>query len=361
MTGEGVKVRLSIIIPAYNAEIYIERCLQSIIKDFQEKDCEVILINDGSTDHTEEIARRFSEKYRAITYYNQENAGVSEARNHGLRRALGEYILFVDADDILLDGGLKTILASLTSDSDIIVFNYMEIDEQGRVKSKINIAKDAICLEQLNLLFLSGHYLNACWAKAFKKSIIESEKLQFNKTLKIGEDLAFVADYMEKVTSYLAVKEYVYGYRQTNIGVMNASRARLTEARLHDIEMEIIRKRQFLENASLPKEAYDKFYDKYAEYLSASIHLMLKERRTLQVEHKECNALLKREAVLEVLANAKKNRTISGRRRVLMVILENKLLRQIYLCLKHVTYKNSSCSKLFTQKRRFYGGVEERS
>lgn len=339
--GEGVEMLLSIIIPAYNAETYLEKCILSIVKDTQDKDYEVIIINDGSTDKTEKIAKNISSKYEVISYHFQENAGVSEARNHGMRHALGKYILFMDADDVLTKKGLKTILDSLDADSDIIVYNYIEMDEQGKLLNKINIAKEVISFEQLNLLFLTGHYLNPCWAKAFKRSIIEEERLQFNKRMKIGEDLVFVADYLEKAKSYLVVKEYIYGYRQTSIGVMNSSRARFTESRINDMEMEIIRKRQFIANASLPETAYDKFYYKYAEYISASINIMLKEKRAFQVELDELNAYLSRGAVLDVITNAKKNKTIGLKRRILMLVLESKVLRQIYSYFKHVTCKRS--------------------
>ena len=93
-------IYFSIIIPAYNAEKYIELCLDSISKQ-SFNDYELIIINDGSTDHTFNICNRFALNKKQIHLINKENAGVSVARNVGLQQAEGEYVLFVDADDIL--------------------------------------------------------------------------------------------------------------------------------------------------------------------------------------------------------------------------------------------------------------------
>ena len=91
---------ISVIVPAYNVEKYIEECLLSLVNQTY-KDIEIIIINDGSTDKTKEIIIEYQEKYKNITGYNQKNNGVSVARNLGLKIAKGEYVIFVDPDDYL--------------------------------------------------------------------------------------------------------------------------------------------------------------------------------------------------------------------------------------------------------------------
>ena len=91
---------VSVIIPVYNVEKYIDECLKSVVSQTY-KNIEVIIINDGSTDKSEEIIRSYLDKYENITYIYQQNKGVSEARNLGLKNATGDYVLFVDSDDYI--------------------------------------------------------------------------------------------------------------------------------------------------------------------------------------------------------------------------------------------------------------------
>jgi len=94
------EIKMSIIVPAYNAEKYLERCLDSLVnQDLSTKEYEVIVINDGSTDRTGAILHEYSNRYSYFHCITVENSGVSEARNYGCRKAKGKYFLFVDADD----------------------------------------------------------------------------------------------------------------------------------------------------------------------------------------------------------------------------------------------------------------------
>ena len=100
---------LSIIIPVYNCEEYIERCLNSLIPQITD-DCEIIIVNDGSTDKTGDIIERFAAENKCIVYLNRQNGGVSFARNEGLAAAQGKYIMFCDADDWYEDGSVPYLI-----------------------------------------------------------------------------------------------------------------------------------------------------------------------------------------------------------------------------------------------------------
>lgn len=100
--------RISIIIPAYNASRTIERCLGSIMP--QSKDCEVIVIDDGSSDNTYELCSNVSDNYSNFSILKQNRGGVSAARNLGIEKASGEYIMFVDADDVVEKDSLPQII-----------------------------------------------------------------------------------------------------------------------------------------------------------------------------------------------------------------------------------------------------------
>lgn len=126
----GSIIKLSIIIPVYNVEKYIDECLMSIVEQNVEN-IEVILINDGSTDNSGIICEEYCKKYRYITLYNQENQGLSMARNQGMSLASGKYILFLDSDDYLVKDTLKALVDFLAeSEEDVIVGKYDRYNEQ---------------------------------------------------------------------------------------------------------------------------------------------------------------------------------------------------------------------------------------
>ncbi|HJS00822.1 MAG TPA: glycosyltransferase, partial [Flavobacterium sp.] len=93
---------LSIIVPVYNVENYLRRCLNSLLdQDLCLDDYEIIIVNDGSTDSSLRIAQEYGNKFSSIKIISQENQGLSEARNVGIRNALGQYIYFIDSDDFI--------------------------------------------------------------------------------------------------------------------------------------------------------------------------------------------------------------------------------------------------------------------
>ena len=122
------KVRYSILIPAYQAASTIERCLDSILK--QQGDYEVIVINDGSTDNLDEVLAKYKNKIRL---YKQKNKGLAETRNELIKKARGEYILFVDSDDYVKDDYIKVLNCNLAKykNVDIISFGLELVDEHG--------------------------------------------------------------------------------------------------------------------------------------------------------------------------------------------------------------------------------------
>ena len=109
-------IRLSFIIPAYNCQKYISECILSLLKqDLKSEEYEIIIINDGSTDNTFEILKKFQEKYKNIKVYNQKNHGRSHARNQGVTKATGEYIWFIDNDDYITTNCIKSLIHAAQS------------------------------------------------------------------------------------------------------------------------------------------------------------------------------------------------------------------------------------------------------
>lgn len=200
------KPLISIIVPIYNSEKFIERCIISLISQTYNK-IEIILINDGSKDLTASICKKYMRKYaKKIVYIERENKGRSYSRNEGIKLAKGKYILFVDSDDYLkLDACQKLSEMIRQNNFDIIVFNYLEISEQNINERKI---------KNKNTLLHYNNYVTYCWNKIFKKEHILENKISFPEDINNSEDFyfSFLALAFTKNVGYL--NEELYNYVQ---------------------------------------------------------------------------------------------------------------------------------------------------
>ncbi|WP_051671467.1 glycosyltransferase family 2 protein [Oribacterium sp. P6A1] len=126
-----IKPTISVIITVYNREIFIEKCVKSIL-DQTEVSTEIILIDDGSTDHSKEICESFAALHENVRVIRQKNAGLSVARNTGLDNAIGDYICFLDDDDVMTPGSLKVLLEAMRkNDVDMVVVDFEKCKEDG--------------------------------------------------------------------------------------------------------------------------------------------------------------------------------------------------------------------------------------
>lgn len=184
---------ISIIIPIYNAEKYIKRCVSSVIDQSYNK-LEILLVNDGSTDNSLNICEAFATKDNRIKVISQDNGGVSKARNTGLRLAKGEYVMFLDSDDYMLPDMCKTMLDVLYSKQADCVICGIQEPEGGLWCPLRNI--DYSTLEDLKRDFiyqLNTELLSPCWNKIFKRQLITN---LFNEEISFGEDLIFDLEYL---------------------------------------------------------------------------------------------------------------------------------------------------------------------
>ena len=120
---------LSIIVPVYNTEKYIKRCFESL-KNL--KDTEIIVINDGSADNSENIINEFAKSQSNIIYYKKENSGIADTRNFGMEKATGKYIMFVDSDDYIDDDLIPELEPFMKENIDVIKFKLRRVDEFGK-------------------------------------------------------------------------------------------------------------------------------------------------------------------------------------------------------------------------------------
>lgn len=203
---------VSFIIPVYNGELFIERCIYSIINSTSnDSDYEVIIIDDGSQDGTHVIIDQIAKKYIFVKVLHQENAGVSAARKAGIVQASGEWIVFVDADDIVTADIVK-IISAYEKQADWLIFsgNFLEtssIDMSAPLNKMNTLA--AILNQSENIIFKKAHF-NTVWSKAYKRSIIKENKIEFEEILHHGEDMLFNIDYLKRCNKICCVAQSVY-------------------------------------------------------------------------------------------------------------------------------------------------------
>lgn len=193
---------VTVIIPAYNVENYIERCLDSVSKQTY-GNIQVIVVDDGSQDATLQKAESF-ESNISMRVFSQTNSGVSSVRNRAIDLAEGEYIYFLDADDVLEPDAIRTLVEAMeSSDYDWVSCQYSRWDESGKRLEDYDFITGEFCFDDDNerLSFLTGILLGykvgfEVWDKLFKASIIRDNDIRFSEKCKIGEDLGFNIKYL---------------------------------------------------------------------------------------------------------------------------------------------------------------------
>ncbi|MCS6132371.1 glycosyltransferase [Clostridium botulinum] len=208
---------LSIIVPVYNVEQYLKKCLDTLINQNQSKyNYEIICINDGSTDNSFEILKNYQKKYSSrIKVIDICNLGVSNARNIGIDNSIGKYITFVDSDD-WVDHKFVDFLMQEAEKKSFSIFNSSYVFKNKSFEHK-EIIED--------LLF---NVENSVCAKIFKREKIVKYNIKFPLDITMGEDLVFTFSYICCVENYKNIDKVIYYYRQNRKGSLMNSKIKIT-------------------------------------------------------------------------------------------------------------------------------------
>lgn len=196
-------IDLSIIVPIYNCETYLPECVTSIQAEMDEK-IELLLIDDGSTDRSLAVSRRFASHNTKVLHHG--NIGVSETRNLGIKTACGRYVMFVDADDRLIPGWRQVVTEGILSQKDIVSFHQ---DPPRRALSIANIVENIVGFEQLPAL----RYFAGPWSKIYRRRLLEENELKFYSELINGEDALFNMSAFFAAADFTFVDRSIYQYR----------------------------------------------------------------------------------------------------------------------------------------------------
>lgn len=207
---------LTIIVPVYNTSKYLKRCIDSLLKQ-SNSEIQILLIDDGSTDNSEEILKQYEkENPEIIRYYKKDNSGIADTRNFGISKANGKYIMFVDSDDYIKENLIKDLKLYMDSDIELIKFKLERVDEKGQALEKVDgpIFDNASGEEAFNILAFSDVLLDSPCVYAFKKELFTENNFKF----KVGtehEDFGLIPHVLLKAKSVVSIDNYGYCYVQS--------------------------------------------------------------------------------------------------------------------------------------------------
>lgn len=218
---------ISIIIPVYNVGSYLEQCVNSVLSQTYKK-FELILVDDGSTDDSGELCDAFSLSDSRICVFHKKNEGAAIARNYGLDRAKGKYIIFVDSDDWIAPELLEECLAALiNTGSDIVMYKYNAIDEKGEIcpfdgnLNKFNSSKP-LTMDYALRCFFKGQLETYVWSFMAKRCLYEfNGKIRFSKE-KVFEDLSLMYKLFARTRRVLVLNKKYYYYRQRTSSLIHS-------------------------------------------------------------------------------------------------------------------------------------------
>lgn len=209
--------KVSVIVPVYNAENYLEECIQSILQQTY-PNIELVLVNDGSRDHSHEICEKYAQDGRAV-YVNKENGGASSARNAGLKQATGDYVMFVDADDFIEETMVDDMYKALKgSDSQVVCCGFKKFyDNEHSIDYAVVDVNGKNPTETHQIIFnelIGGRGCGSPVCKMYCHTILQKENILFDEKISNNEDVLFNLEYFKTISRAVVLDIHPYNYRK---------------------------------------------------------------------------------------------------------------------------------------------------
>ena len=342
-----MNIKVSIVIPVYNGEKYLTDCIESLINQ-KLKECEFIFINDGSIDNSSKIINHYRSIDDRIIYIEQENKGVSEARNKGIEIARGEYVGFVDADDYIEpDMFDKLYNEMLIDDIDIIISNFEE--EIDGFKNIIqypfdkNIILDKMYIQNTIMpFFIENDSLNSVCNKLYKLSLIKENKIKFPKGVALGEDGLFNMKLFSNSNEIKYIDYCGYIYRE----VKGSATRNLVEKDYFKRSLDTY-KFNILDYCNLKlteDEINIRKSKKFIESIMSYVYIYLKPNQGIRFKNaiKYINKMIRNQEVQESLEVYKNNFDVSGRyEKLILYGIEKKSTIILFMACTYSRLRNS--------------------
>lgn len=311
--------QVSIVVPVYNVELYLRQCLDSLIGQTY-KNIEILLIDDGSTDMSGAICDMYGEQDIRIKVFHKENGGVSSARNMGINMASSEYLLFVDADDMVHREWVELYMRKFREDRILVCDCIRDMNlKEKTYYNECGMETEEVRYESFMQMFYRD-YINPPFNKLYMAAIIKGKKIYFPEEKSLGEDLVFNLEYLKHVKKNYCIIHYpLYYYRENRRGSLsNSYKADLFE--LQQESFAIIK--NFLQNAKIWNEENQKIYfGMFWErlYMTAKIYQAYEKTHP---DEKSLSKIIDSPIWQKVWRECKKMKILTWKRRV----------KRLYLC-----------------------------
>jgi glycosyltransferase involved in cell wall biosynthesis len=349
---------VSIIMPVYNAESFLPRSVKSVIQQSY-RALELILVNDGSTDLSEAICRRYALEDGRIKVITQKNRGPAAARNTGVRHASGDFVFFLDADDFLSPNALKILITGFDPNQpDLVMGNFCKlVNDREVIRQPVSFrveegpfegplrelsAKDLVAFLRHFLKHPSNHLISYCWARLYKLSIIRDHRIVADESMRLFEDLVFNLEYLKHTQKVIFVNEPLYTYTMHNAH-LSASMAPINAERLlHDMNVFKVRTLEFLQREEVDppmdmdpeKEIGHALMHYLIIFLVRSCRLVSDQNR--KSLHREIQKIIGSEILRESLGHYSPSK---GNSRVLPWLMKRQWVDPLIEVCRHKAYK----------------------
>lgn len=270
--------KISVIIPVYNAEKYLNKCVDSVLNQTY-KNFEIILIDDGSEDNSGEICDEYERIDSRVKVFHIDNGGPSRARNIGIEKSAGDIISFVDSDDCIDKNMAQKMVESIGS-SDLIMCNYLSSNNGNNTYFNHNLGNKEFNKKEIVDIFYPAFYysqisgLGSCCNKYYAKKFIVDNNIRFNESLIRAEDFWFNFDCFTAAKSIKSIDDYLYYYMQVN---ENSTMHQVRETQYEDWKFTRKRLLQKYNELNLKFDLdYDEFYKNFINNVSIYIIQRLK-------------------------------------------------------------------------------------
>lgn len=230
--------KISVIIPVFNTEKYIESCLNSV-KNQKMKDFEIIIVNDGSTDNSENIIKQFISNNTStdIKYFKKENGGLSSARNYGIAKANGEYIMFLDSDDYIDTNLFSNLEKYIKEKIDVIKYKAQTVNENGSIIQKLDGPVFPKCSgeEAFKKLIGKDSYIDVAWLYLYNRDFFTTNNFWYDTINKYHEDFGLTPQIIINAKTFISTGVYGYYYMQTNNSITRNEDYNKTIQKAHDV------------------------------------------------------------------------------------------------------------------------------
>lgn len=285
--------KVSIIVPVYNVEKYLNRCIDSIIKQTFEN-IEIILVDDGSTDNSSKICDEYALKDHRIKVIHKANGGLSEARNYGIDVATGDYLLFVDSDDYIDVNLIKNLEQYMDNQLDVIKFKIIRVDEYGKEIKKVDgpIFEELSGEKAFKELVFHDELLECACVYLFKKSLIINNNFKFALGAE-HEDFGLIPLIIITAKSMVSVDNYGYYYVQSNNSITRNQNYDRTLKRFNDSLIHYDNMINFIEGQNISKKTREDIKTYYTNAIILKLAELKKQDITIYIKRIKSRKMIK--------------------------------------------------------------------